>query len=678
MTVKYYTLTLLFCLLFTSLSSQTTLQGIITDDKDDVIIGAAVFLYKDKIQIKAIPTDFDGNYIFTNISADTFDIQVKSLGHSTAKIVGVIVKENETTIVNMKLEETGAILDEIAITAYKKPRIRIDHSSSVKTVTAEAIANLPLKSVQGLSATSAGISKDEGNISIRGMRSNATNYYVDGIRVTDKGLLKRKRPFSNLGESYQKLKENPFEKSLDNPLSTLSIDVDRASYSNMRRYLNQNQLPPVDAIRPEELINYFNYNYEKPTSDYEHPFIAHTELTTCPWDNEHQLLHVGIQGKVVEKDNIPPSNLVFLIDVSGSMSYPDKLPLLKSSFKLLVNQLRPEDRVAIVVYASSTGCVLESTSGADKTEIMASLGRLKAGGSTAGAAGIQQAYNIAKDNFITDGNNRVILATDGDFNVGVSSNDELLALIEEKRKSGIFLSVLGFGQGNYQEDKMQIIANAGNGNHSYIDNMSEAEKVFGEEFGGTLFTIAKDVKIQIEFNPFLVENYRMIGYENRRLAAEDFNDDTKDAGEMGANHSVTVIYEIIPKGIENKWDKSVDKLRYRKDKKKKEMLLTGNTEEIGLIKFRYKEPDALTSVKSSQIIRNKSIEFTSLSDDQKWSILVASFGQLLKESKYVQGINYTDLLEELKSMDELDKHQLEFIELVEIAAMLKEKSETGD
>lgn len=677
MNAKHYFHLLLFCLFHLSVSSQTILQGKITD-KEGGVIGAAVFLFKDQKQVNAVATDFDGNYIFNGINPGTYDLEVKSLGLKPQLVIGIVVKQNETTKLDVNMDSEGSILEEVVIIEYNVPLISFDQSSSAKTVTAESIKNSPLKSVQDLSATSAGLSKDKGNVSIRGLRSNATNYYVDGIRITDPGQLgKRRRLFRN-NESYKKIEENSFEDAYNNALSTLSIDVDRASYSNMRRFIQQGQLPPLDAIRTEELINYFNYDYPKPSPKDEHPFVAHTELSNCPWDDEHQLLHVGIQGMSMDQEEVPPSNLVFLIDVSGSMSAPNKLPLLKSSFKLLVNQLRPEDQVAIVVYASATGCVLESTSGEDKTKILESLNQLQSGGSTSGAAGIQQAYKIAKEHFIEDGNNRVILATDGDFNVGISSNEELLKLIEEKRKSGIFLSVLGFGEGNYKDDKMQIIANAGNGNHSYIDNMSEAKKVFEEEFGGTLYTIAKDVKIQIEFNPYLVENYRMIGYENRRLAAEDFNDDTKDAGEMGANHSVTVIYEIIPKGVKNKWNPKVDKLKYRKQKEKEVENLTQNVDEIGMIKFRYKKPDESKSIKSVQVIANKEVNYEQLTDDQKWSIQVAAYGQLLRDSKYTKGISYDAILESLTEIEQKDDHQKEFIELVEIAQVLTQKSNTGE
>jgi Ca-activated chloride channel family protein len=341
-------------------------------------------------------------------------------------------------------------------------------------------------------------------------------------------------------EGYASVNENGFRNVLNNPLSTFSIDVDNASYSNIRRFINMGKLPPADAVRIEEMINYFKYDYPEPEGV--HPFSVYTELAVCPWNKNHQLLQVGLRGKSIDKSDLPPSNIVFLIDVSGSMNDYNKQPLLKSSFGLLVNELRPVDRVAIVVYAGAAGLVLESTPGNRKEIIMAAIDNLEAGGSTAGGAGLRLAYKEAEKNFIKGGNNRIILATDGDFNVGESWNGAMERLVEEKRNLGVFITVLGFGMGNYKDDKMELIADKGNGNYSYIDNLQEARKVLVREFGGTLFTIAKDVKFQIEFNPSKVKSYRLIGYENRLLNEEDFNDDTKDAGEMGSGHNVTALY----------------------------------------------------------------------------------------------------------------------------------------
>ncbi|MCA1747270.1 MAG: von Willebrand factor type A domain-containing protein, partial [Bacteroidales bacterium] len=321
-------------------------------------------------------------------------------------------------------------------------------------------------------------------------------------------------------EGYATIHENGFKDVLHNPLSTFSIDVDRASYSNVRRFINMGQKPPIDAVRIEEMINYFSYDYPQPDGD--HPFTVTTGFSTCPWNSNHQLLHIGLQGKAIEKENLPPSNLVFLIDVSGSMNSHNKLPLLKSSFRLLVNEMRPEDRVAMVVYAGAAGVVLESTPGSEKEKILSALNNLQAGGSTAGGAGLKLAYKIAEQNLMKEGNNRIILATDGDFNIGQSSDAEMERLIEKEREKGIFITVLGFGMGNYKDSKMETIADKGNGNYAYIDNVQEANKMLVSEFGGTLFTIAKDVKFQLEFNPDHVKGYRLVGYENRLLNDEDF------------------------------------------------------------------------------------------------------------------------------------------------------------
>jgi Ca-activated chloride channel family protein len=430
-------------------------------------------------------------------------------------------------------------------------------------------------------------------------------------------------------ESYDHIVENPFLKTNDNPLSTFSIDVDAASYANVRRFINQQQLPPAGAVRIEELINYFTYNYPQPQRD--DPFSINTEISDCPWNAQHKLVLIGLQGKKLSTQNLPASNLVFLIDVSGSMDEEDKLPLVKSSLKLLVDQLRAKDKVAIVVYAGNAGLVLPSTSGEEKIKIKDAIDGLEAGGSTAGGKGIELAYNIAKKNFIKAGNNRVILCTDGDFNVGVSSEDGLQRLIENERQSGIFLSVMGFGTGNYQDSKMQLLADKGNGNHNYIDNLSEARKVFVNEFGGTLFTIAKDVKLQIEFNPEKAQGYRLIGYENRLLNKEDFNDDKKDAGELGSGHTVTALYELIPTGIKDTMLKSVDALHYQKVKA---LSQKDFDDEVINIKLRYKKPDGDKSILIEHPVKDENVTINSTSDNFRFAAAVAEFGMLLRNSQY--------------------------------------------
>lgn len=464
-------------------------------------------------------------------------------------------------------------------------------------------------------------------------------------------------------EEYATIHENGFKKVLDNALSTFSIDVDAASYSNMRRFINNDQLPPKDAVRIEEMINYFNYDYENPTG--KDPFSINTEVARAPWNEKHLIAQIGLQGKKIELDNLPASNIVFLLDVSGSMSAPNKLPLLKSAFKLLVNELRPQDKVSIVVYAGAAGLVLEPTDGNDKKKIMEALDKLQAGGSTAGGAGIELAYRAAKENFVEGGNNRVVLATDGDFNVGASSNASMERLIEEKRNEGVFLTVLGFGMGNYKDSKMEILADKGNGNYAYIDNMKEAKKVLVNEFGGTMFTIAKDVKIQVEFNPAVVQAYRLIGYENRLLNDEDFNDDKKDAGELGSGHTVTALYEIIPVGVESDFVKDIDPLKYQSNQNP----ITSNSDELLTVKFRYKDPDGTKSKLITQVVAN---EIRKSSENLDWSMAVAGFGVLLRDSEYKNDLNYADVLSMAKSAKGKDEYgyRAEFIELVDLASRM--------
>ncbi len=463
-------------------------------------------------------------------------------------------------------------------------------------------------------------------------------------------------------ESYDKITENAFVSALTNPLSTFSVDVDRAAYANVRRFLEGNQLPPPDAVRIEEMVNYFNYNYPLPTG--EHPFSVNLELATCPWNSGHQLISIGLKGKEIEVKDLPSTNLVFLIDVSGSMSDPNKLPLLKQSFKILIEKLRSSDRVAMVVYAGAAGVVLPSTSCDEKEEIIKAFDKLEAGGSTAGGEGIKLAYKIAKENFIEGGNNRVILATDGDFNIGASSDAAMERLIEEKRDDGISLTVLGFGMGNYKDSKMEKLSNAGNGNYAYIDNILEAKKTLGKEFFGTIYTIAKDVKLQIEFNPSKVKAYRLIGYENRMLNKEDFNDDKKDAGDIGAGHTVTAIYEIIPAGSKEEVP-GVDELEYQKTKVVK-------SDDLMTLKLRYKEPDASTSKLIKHKISEKDLK-QEFSTNFQWAVAVTEFGLLLRNSEFKGKASFENVIataKEAKGTD-LEGYRAEFIKLAEVAELLE-------
>ncbi len=464
-------------------------------------------------------------------------------------------------------------------------------------------------------------------------------------------------------ESYSTIHENGFKRPQDSPFSTFSIDVDAASYSNVRRFINSGQMPPKDAIRIEEMINYFSYDYDEPSDS--HPFSINTEMSKAPWNEEHFLVQIGLQGKSLRTEDLPASNLVFLLDVSGSMNDSNKLPLLKSSLKMLANELRPVDRVSIVVYAGAAGLVLPPTSGSDKKAIIESLDRLSAGGSTAGGAGIRLAYQVAEKNLIEGGNNRIVLATDGDFNIGASSDSEMERLIEEKRGNGVFLTVLGFGMGNYKDSKMEILADKGNGNYAYIDNNMEAKKVLVNEFGGTLFTIAKDVKLQVEFNPKQVQAYRLIGYENRLLNDEDFHDDKKDAGELGSGHTVTALYEVIPHGIQSDFVKPVDPPKYQTQESRPNPF----EEELLTVKFRYKEPE---SDESKLIVKALELNPKPMSENLRWASAVASYGMVLRNSKFKGTSSFDTILSEARMAKGEDEngYRNEFIRLVEVSQKL--------
>lgn len=468
-------------------------------------------------------------------------------------------------------------------------------------------------------------------------------------------------------EEYKSLNENIFHDTKKNPLTTFSIDVDRAAYSNVRRMLNLGQFPQRDVVRIEEIINYFDYDYPQPKGEY--PVAIHTEFSDSPWNKGLKLLHIGLQAKTIPTDNLPSSNLVFLVDVSGSMNQANKLPLVKEAFKLLVNQLRPNDRVAIVVYAGAAGTVLSSTPGNQTATIKDALDKLSAGGSTAGGEGIKLAYKIAQENFIKGGNNRVILASDGDFNVGVSSEGELQQIVEEKRKSGVYLSILGFGMGNYKDHKMETLSDKGNGNYAYIDNLQEAQKVFVHEFGGTLFTVAKDVKLQLEFNPKFVKGYRLIGYENRIIKNEEFHDDKKDAGEMGSGHTVTALYEIIPAGVESAYLSKVDELKYQKTT---EPTSASQSDELVTIKLRYKQPDSETSRLFEVLVRDTHTPFTRTSDNFRFAVSVAEWGLLLGKSEFKGTATYAQVIQTAQSALAKDSegYRSEFVRLVKLAQSL--------
>lgn len=477
-------------------------------------------------------------------------------------------------------------------------------------------------------------------------------------------------------EQYNPIVENPFQDTRQAGISTFSIDVDAASYANIRRYLNDDMLPPADAVRIEEMINYFDYQYNKPQA--QRPFEVYTEVAPCPWEPRHRLLLIGLQGKTIDNGQLPPSNLVFLIDVSGSMDDPNKLPLVQQSLNLLTDQLRPNDRVAIVVYAGAAGIVLESTPGTEKSKIKLGIANLHAGGSTAGGAGIRLAYETAREHFISKGNNRVVLCTDGDFNVGVSSEQDLVKLIENERESGIYLTVLGFGTGNYQDGKMQSLADKGNGNHGYIDQLSEAKKIFVREFGGTLFTIAKDVKLQLHFNPQQVAGYRLIGYENRLLATEDFNDDAKDAGEMGADHRVTALYELIPTGEPLPPLSKIDSALVVAIEPDKSVKI--NADDLFVVQLRYKQP---TGAAPSQLLEYRmnaaALDRRDESENFILASSVAEFGLLLRDSRFKANASWNQALARARvaAKNDPNGYRAELAMLIEKAGKLATVASTG-
>ncbi len=607
-----------------------TVTGTVSDETGSPLPGVSISV---KGTRTGVSTSTNGNYkIVVSNSNDVLVFSGAGLETKEEKIAG-------RSKINITLKHIVVAGTEVVVTALGQNRQQKQLNYSVTTANGSPLAG----KVSGLKIA-------EGDIG---------TYYLN---PKDEAYEDFNR------EGYDHIVENKFLKVSDNPLSTFSIDVDAASYSNVRRFLNQGQLPPAGAVRIEEMVNYFHYEYPQPTND--DPFSINTEISDCPWNKDNKLVLIGLQGKKIPTENLPASNIVFLIDVSGSMDEPNKLPLVKASMKMLVDQLREQDKIAMVVYAGNAGLVLSSTSGADKTKIKDAIDRLDAGGSTAGGEGIKLAYKVAKENFARNGNNRVILCTDGDFNVGESSDDAMERLIENERKSGVFLTVLGYGMGNYQDSKMQKLADKGNGNHAYIDGITEAQKVLVNEFGGTLFTIAKDVKLQIEFNPAKVQGYRLIGYENRMLAKEDFNDDKKDAGELGSGHTVTALYEVIPAGVSSDFLKTVDSLKYQKNVVP--LSKSAQTDEILTVKFRYKAPDGDVSKLIEHPVKDNQVSIAKTSDNFRFAASVAQFGMLLRNSEFKSAASYSSVLNlarKAKGNDE-EGYRSEFIRLAESAQLL--------
>jgi Ca-activated chloride channel family protein len=606
-----------------------TINGTVTDgNSSQPLPGVSI---AEKGTSNGTITNIDGKYTLT-VSSESAVLVYSFIGYMTEE-----VKIAGRTTINVQMVAEVESLDEVVVIGYGTTE---DYS------TGSSAQLEPLFSFRSKEK------KASPQVMIRGISSGVT---VNNVNTY---------PAEFNTEGYSTIHENGFKTVGMNPLSTFSIDVDAASYANMRRFINNGQKPPIDAVRIEEMINYFTYDYPQPED--EHPFTVNYELSDCPWNRDNKLIHIGLQGEEIATEDLPPSNLVFLLDVSGSMSSYNKLPLLKNAFKILVGQLRPEDRVAIVVYAGASGLVLPSTPGSQRQTILESLERLQAGGSTAGAAGLKLAYQTAEKNFMENGNNRIILATDGDFNVGQSSNAEMERLIEQEREKGIFISVLGFGMGNYKDDKMEIIADKGNGNYAYIDNIQEAEKVFVNEFGGTLFTIAKDVKIQIEFNPYKVKEYRLVGYENRLLNEEDFENDKIDAGELGSGHTVTALYELV---LTDKKDRE-STLKYQSATLNQHA--TGSNE-LATISLRYKKPDGYKSQLIEVPVIDESKTLAQTSDNFRFSAAVAEFGMYLRNSEFSGNTSVDSILELANGAKGRDKegYRGEFIRLVKTAESLQ-------
>lgn len=705
-------------------ASKRTITGIITDEKNLPLPGANVFIKGTK---NGIVTDFDGKFsiqaekgdqlVFSYIGMENGYATVGKTDKINMKMENNSVALNEVVVVGYGTQKKSSMTG--SVTAISSNDLKKQKSANISQALQGRVAgvqvtsgaeskivirgnstqssqNEPLYVVDGVPVNAAimtqmnpndiqkmDVLKDAGAASIYGSRASNGVIIIttkNGIyqNLSKKELEKKLKKLDKIKkteektvvpksievsqEDYDNFVENQFESPKTAPLSTFSIDVDNASYTNVRRFINNGQTVPKDAVRVEEMMNFFKYKYPQPQD--QQPFSINTEYSDCPWNPKHQLLKIGLQGKNIPTDNLPASNFVFLIDVSGSMSDANKLPLLKQSMKILVNELRKKDKVAIVVYAGAAGMVLPPTTGDEKQTIIDALEKLNAGGSTAGGAGIELAYKLAQENFIKGGNNRVILATDGDFNVGASSNTDMQTLIEEKRKSGVFLTCLGYGMGNYKDSKMETLSDKGNGNYAYIDNIQEANRFLGKEFKGSMFAIAKDVKIQIEFNPKHVQAYRLIGYENRKLRPEDFTNDAIDAGELGSGHTVTALYEVIPTGVKTEFLNNQPDLKYTKVTAAE----SDYSGDLATIKFRYKKPDGVKSIEMIKVIENKSIPLKSSSDDFKFSAAVAWFGLKLRDSNLVPDKS-SDAIKKLAkeglSNDE-DGYKAEFIRLVEI------------
>lgn len=635
------------------------IRGWVLDDTSGDSLGNVLVEVVGSRPRRVVATDPHGCFLISPVPVGIVDLRVTDPGHTTAHVTGVAVAAGQTTEVGTirLLPLPGSLLD-VTILAERK---RIDTGKASQRL----VGDLPGFKVD-----------EEGALHARGGRADGTKFVINGMHCRDAWApsgVEGSR-FGNMGtpggEEYQLPSENGFLRTARQPLSTVSVDVDVASYTNMRRFLQQGSLPPADAMRVEEWINFFPYQYPQPEDG--QPFSVTTELSSAPWTPNHQLLLIGLQGRELAVEDLPPCNLVFLIDVSGSMQPENKLPLVKASLLLLVDQMRPQDRVAIVTYAGSAGLALPSTPGSQKERIRDAIQRLQAGGSTAGQAGMALAYGQARENWVKGGTNRVVWATDGDFNVGMSSTEQLVKRIEDERESGVTLSMLGFGMGNLKDHRLEQLADAGNGHYAYVDSYVEARRLLVGQMAGTLFTIAKDVKLQLEFNPALVKAYRLIGYENRLLADEDFADDTRDAGDIGAGHRVTALYELVPADQPFPGDES--ELVYQERKLTERACASGETARLNL---RYKEPDAQRSRLVRHLVTGSPRPMEHASANMRFASAVAELGLLLRQSPHRGQASYQELRRRAEGALRYDPegYRAEFVRLVDLAHTLQPRDE---
>ena len=635
----------------TDTTRNRTITGMVLDGQSKQGLPGATVLVKGTML--GVSTDAGGRYSLLVPHAATATLVVSSVGYVTQQR-----RIGGSRVINMALFPDQKQLREVVVTgydgksgSYSPPAGPSRRKIKAAQATADALYAAP---ATGLAGRAAGVA--------------ISPYYPTPVLPA--------RAEAGAGDTYAHVAENSFFDAKKDPLSTFALDVDNASYSNVRRFLNEGQLPPRDAVRVEEMLNYFRYDYAAPPATSPDPVRISTELAVCPWNPAHQLARIGVQARRIETAQLPPANLVFLVDVSGSMDEADRLPLVQAGLKLLVRQLRPQDHVALVAYAGAAGLVLPPTPGSQPQLILDAIDRLQAGGSTAGGAGLRLAYSTARQAFNKEGNNRVILATDGDFNVGESSDAAMEQLIVDQRESGVFLTVLGCGRGNLRDSRMETLADKGNGNYAYLDNLDEAGRVLVAQFGGTLFTVAKDVKLQVEFNPARVANYRLVGYENRLLAAEDFNNDRKDAGELGAGHTVTALYEIVPVGSTQPL---VDDLKYQPEKITPASMQQFLSNDVLTVKLRYKEPQGSRSQLLAQPLVGAPVAISNASPDFRFAAAVAQFGMLLRQSEQRGTATWaaTEQLAAGACGPDADGYRAEFVRLVRLAAGLSGSGAVG-